>query len=54
MSGPNGNSTLPGAEANYTIRFTSETEYDIEVNGAVVARAYWMKTSVSVLVCPVV
>ena len=38
VSGPNGNSTLPGAEANYTIRFTSETEYDIEVNGAVVSQ----------------
>ncbi|GHC55113.1 flagellar hook-associated protein 3 [Alcaligenes pakistanensis] len=38
VSSPNGNSTLPGAEANYTIRFTSETEYDIEVNGAVVSQ----------------
>lgn len=38
VSGPNGNSTLPGAEANYIIRFTSETEYDIEVNGAVVSQ----------------
>ena len=36
VSAPNGNSTLPGAEAGYTIRFTSETEYDIEVNGQVV------------------
>lgn len=38
VSAPNGNSSLAGAQANYTIRFTSETEYDIEVNGAVVSQ----------------
>ncbi|WP_369326568.1 flagellar hook-associated protein FlgL [Alcaligenes nematophilus] len=33
VSGPNGNSSLPGAHANYQIRFTSETEYRIEADG---------------------
>ncbi|RSE58967.1 flagellar hook-associated protein 3 [Alcaligenes faecalis] len=38
VSGPNGNSSLPGAHANYQIRFTSETEYQIEADGVSVGQ----------------
>lgn len=38
VSAPNGNSSLDGAQANYTIRFTSATKYDIQVKGAVVGQ----------------